>query len=58
MSFGRGGGNSTKFGVDIEGVYSTLQLGGSGGMLPQIFFYKIDALRLILRHSGGISGQF
>ena len=32
--------------------------GESGGMLPQIYFLKLDALRLILRHSGGTSSQF
>ena len=37
----------------MEGLYSTHQPGGSGGILPQIYNKKIDAPRLILRHSEG-----
>ena len=39
LSFGRegGGGGILKCSVGVEGVYST---GGSGSMLPQIFFFN------------------
>ena len=33
LSFGRG--VTPKFGVDVEGVHNTYQLGRSGHMLPQ-----------------------
>ena len=47
-----GGGRTTKFGVDAEGG----PLGGSGGMGAENN-KKIDALRLILRHSGNSFGE-
>ena len=55
-----GEGETPNFDVDVEGVYSTQQLRGSGGMLPQFFLvlFLIDALRLILGHSGSTSSQF
>ena len=42
-------GGNPKFGVDVEGLHSTYQPEGSGGILPQIFFFfLIDAPRLIM----------
>ena len=52
LSKGGGGG-----GGGATGRIWILRRGG-GGMLPQIFFFLVDALRLILRHSGGTSSQF
>ena len=58
LNFGRG--ETPKVGVDEEGLYSNNNWGGGRGMLHLIFliFFLIDALRLILGHSGDTSSQF
>ena len=50
------GGGTPKFGVDIEG--GEHNQGDLGACSPRFFFFLIDALILILRHSGGTSSQF
>ena len=35
--------------MSVYNLYKHTRLGGSGGMLPQEIFKKLDALRLLLR---------
>ena len=48
-----GGGELQSLALTWRACFSTPPLGGSGGMPPKKMFEKIEALRLILRHSGG-----
>ena len=57
LSFGREG--TPKFGVMLRECIALNNYGGLGVRSPVVVdFFLIDALRLILRHSGGTSSQF
>ena len=56
LSFGRGGGGTPKFSVDVEEHVTTRGVWGHAP--PDFSLKKKDAPRLILRHSGGTSSQF